>query len=780
MKKISVILATALLAVLPAKAQKVTEDNFLHLNVHFSTPDLQVNTIAVDGTNYTLITIDGYTLGGEIGSPALPQLTSLLTIPFCKDIQVSVENALYDTIPFIIHHSSFITNFFPLQPSRSKSDTVHHAVVLNPQAYNTDRYIGQPLASVTPLGIARDRRLANLTFSPVAVNPLSHSVVICRSADITLRYIGSDEQLTRSHFRRYFTPAYSVGNTLNQLIPSKDLTLSSPLRMVLLAHSSLRCKKLDEFVAWKRLQGLRVDLYYVDEMGLTTPAAIAETTAALYNNATETDPAPAFLLIVGDIQQVPAHDSRLQDNSSWWGSGTYDHVSDLYYTTWTSPDLIPDCYCGRFSVTDTASLAHVIDKTLLYEQYSFPDDSYLARAALIAGVDGGYSSDNAYKYADPAMDYIAKYYLNHTTGYDTVLYFKNDTSIHPHPNIVVAGSCKANNTPSILKDFYNQGAGWINYSAHGDWDCWYRPSFTVSDVNNMTNNQMPSFIIGNCCLSSQFDKPTCFGEALLRKGGNAGAVGYVGGSNSTYWAEDFYWAVGVRNNIRGNMNASYNPSNLGAYDRLFHTHGEDPSSATILTAGQIVFAGNLSVQSSSSSLKEYYWEIYHLFGDPSLIPWLGRASQPYATLHRGSHYSISTIPHAYVAIVGPQLLAGFADADGQLQLPVPQDDLSLYTLSVTAQSYKPLLRNLSQASSPSIQHSSFNIQIYPNPATDILTVDGLPENSSLQLLDPIGRTLSSFTTHHSSFKIDVSSLTPGLYILRIQTPSGTVVKKIVR
>jgi len=31
-----------------------------------------------------------------------------------------------------------------------------------------------------------------------------------------------------------------------------------------------------------------------------------------------------------------------------------------------------------------------------------------------------------------------------------------------------------------------------------------------------------------------------------------------------------------------------------------------------------MYAGNMAVMASSSSRKEYYWQVYHLFGDPSL------------------------------------------------------------------------------------------------------------------------------------------------------------------
>ena len=105
-------------------------------------------------------------------------------------------------------------------------------------------------------------------------------------------------------------------------------------------------------------------------------------------------------------------------------------------------------------------------------------------------------------------------------------------------------------------------------------------------------------MIGNCCLSGKFNTTrydACLGEALLRKNNNAGAVAYIGGTNSTYWPHDFCWSVGVRNNISNTMNTQYDSDNLGMYDRLFHTHNE-PYSEWYNTMGAIVAAGNAAVE----------------------------------------------------------------------------------------------------------------------------------------------------------------------------------------
>ena len=562
-------------------AQQVTEDNFSRLQARYTTPQLSVDGIAFGNDKYINLAIDGYVEGGEIGSPAVPVSYSLLTVPFCDGMEVTVSNDVYDTL-----HLGSALQLMPRQPSRSKSDRSEPTLDIDKGVYATDAFIGGPLATVKTIGIARDRRLAQLVYSPVRVNPVTGDVIVCRSADITVTYVNPDSAATVEHFRRYYTPAFTGGQSINQLFGSKDITSSMPIRMVIMAKSMFRCKRLETFVKWKRTQGLMVDVVYTDEQGLTTNTAMANYLKGLYTNATAAAPAPTYLILIGDNEQLPAFDSRIS-GSGWSGPGN-DHVTDLYFVTWTTGDKIPDCYQGRFSAVDSTQLGNIILKTMNYERYVLDDPSYLAKAALIAGVDNTYyvnTNDNGYKYADPNMDYAAKYYINAENGYTNVTYYKNNTDFAPD-GVTVTGSSR--NAANALKQLYNGGVGWINYSAHGNWNEWSCPEFNVNDVNNMNNVGKPSFMIGNCCLSSKFDEGVCFAEALIRRGNRQGAIGYIGGTNSTYWSEDFYWSVGYRNSISNTMNANYSASNLGIYDRLFHTHHEG-FTARAVPAGKRVF-----------------------------------------------------------------------------------------------------------------------------------------------------------------------------------------------
>lgn len=60
-----------------------------------------------------------------------------------------------------------------------------------------------------------------------------------------------------------------------------------------------------------------------------------------------------------------------------------------------------------------------------------------------------------------------------------------------------------NNSANIIADV-SAGLGYINYTAHGNETLWGNPSFTISNVNSLTNTNQYPVVIGNCCLTNHF------------------------------------------------------------------------------------------------------------------------------------------------------------------------------------------------------------------------------------------------------------------------------------
>lgn len=723
-----------------ASAQRVIADDWQHLAVEFSVEDVRVGKTTLGGETFSTLAIEDYQQSSaNYGNPSLPTFSRLIEVPVGAEFDVKVTDAVYDTL------SPLQYRLMPVQLPRSKSDTTALKLCLNDATYQLNDFIGQPEASVEAVGIARDRRLARLQFSPVRYNPVSGQVIVCRHATVEVLYRHGDEQASKAMFERYYSPAFNSGaNPLNNLYP-KAVRTTAPVRYVIVANSMFR-GHLDTFVQWKQKKGFITDIVYTDNPAVgTDTTSISNYLKGLYNNATAANPAPTYVLLVGDVAQLPAFSSHLTSPNN-------NHVTDLYYSTWTSGDHLPDCHYGRFSAQTVAQLTPQVQKTLMYEQYTFADPSFLDRAVMVAGVDGGTAGDYGYTHADPTMDYAVTNYVNGTHGWSQVMYFKNDVSVIPSctTNVTIGSSASSNST--TVRSYYNQGAGFINYSAHGGSTGWGTPSFNNTHVSQMTNNQKFGLMIGNCCLTNKFEESTCFGEALLRKSEYAGAVGYIGGSNSTYWGQDFYWAVGIRSSIGPTMSMAYNASNLGVYDRTFHTHGESYA-IWCTTQGSMVMQGNMAVENSSSgwSMKWYYWEIYHLMGDPSVMPYMTQANVMSLAASSIVNYGSTTLPvlaapYAYVALTdtvnGILIASAYADATGSVVLSLPIDlQVGDYLLAASAQQYRTAFQTISVIQPTGPFPMVTNISSAPFNAGDTVALslhvenpgDAMARNISIQL-----------------------------------------------
>ncbi len=695
MKKVySLALVLGLAFNLMAQNYQVKQSDYSQVRISFSTPELNVTGVNILGSNFSEISLDGFSSQATVGLPALPTLVKNIEVALGDGLTYTIESMYCDTVDGAVY--GLKSAIVPAQPSRSKSDTSRATLRMDNAAYNKDAFCGAPTIELEAIGIARNRNLATIKFNPISWNPVTNQLIVVKSLTLCVRQKNADIAATKKMQQLYASPAFNSSIGVINSIGSKDNYNTAPLRYTIVAHSQFR-GALDEFANWKRRQGFLVDLVYTDDAnvgGSTT--SIKNYLQGLYDNASAEAPAPTYVLFVGDIAQIPAFSLSSFDGP---------HSSDLSYCCWTGNDYLPDCYYGRFSAQNLTQLNPQISKTLMYEQYTFPDPSYLGTAALIAGVDGGSSGDNAYKYGDPAMDYVAKTYVTSANGFNNIVYYKNNTSFAP-AGVTVTGSSQANGTATALRTLYNNGCGFVNYTAHGSETSWADPSFTTSNVSQMTNNNKPMVMIGNCCLTNSYQIDACFGEALLRKGNNAGAVGYIGGSNSTYWAEDFYWTVGVRSGIANTMDASYSANNLGMYDRLYHSHGETYDKWH-LTMGAMIQAGNMAVQASSSDnlMKEYYWQIYHLMGDPSLMPYYhGVASTMNVSLPNvltigASDLSISAVPYAYIGLTDAShnlIASAFADANGNATLQFqPLNIVDSCEIVITAQGYQPFIQTIS-------------------------------------------------------------------------------------
>jgi hypothetical protein len=375
---------------------------------------------------------------------------------------------------------------------------------------------------------------------------------------------------------------------------------------------------LQPFIQWKTQKGFKViQAYTNDPLVGNTKSSIRNYLMGLYNTPpTGFDP-PSFILFAGDVGQIPAYSVN-------------SHPTDLNYCEYTN-DHIPEVYYGRFAAQNLTQLQAYIDKTLEYEQYTMPVDTFLNEVVMVAG-------------ADPSM---AQLYGNGQINYGTNNYFNaahnlfSHTYLQPEPG--------GGNYSQKIRNNVSTGVAFANYTAHGSESGWADPAFSTSHIAALQNIHKYPLMVGNCCKTSNFSV-TCFAKEITRVA-NKGALGYIGCSDYSYWDEDFWWGCGFKT---VSVMPPYNALHLGAYDVTFHDHGE-PIDQWFVTMAQMVVGGNLAVEESSSSMKDYYWETYCLMGDPSVsiyysVPQMITASYPDNLPVGISSLTVNTEPFAYVSL----------------------------------------------------------------------------------------------------------------------------------
>jgi hypothetical protein len=422
---------------------------------------------------------------------------------------------------------------------------------------------------------------------------------------------------------------------------------------------------LQPFIRFKTMQGYTVKTAYTTdaEVGKTS-TSIKDYIKQLYDSE---DSKPEYLLLVGDVDKVPSCSEKTYALNG-------SHSTDLYYAAMTDGDYLPDIAYGRFSASTIAELKAQTDKTIAMESISAADGSFMDTALIYAGTDASFGNSH----------------LNNQVKYEISQYFNADSGIYTtsflHPN--------GNNKLTQIKQAIEKGVSMVLYTGHASVNSFTTPTgFNLSAASSLSNAGRYPLIVGNCCLSGTFNSD-CFGEALMRNP-NGGAAAFIGATSETYFDEDFYWSVGVVSDISKDNTYTYENTGQSAFDKYFHTHGE-PYNEWAHTVYDMIFAGNMSVEKGTADpqMAHYYWEVYHVLGDPSFMPFRKRPLEIEAFFDKkisalSTSIHIQTEPFTRVALSRNDTLlsVAIADSTGLLELPLSDIEEENAILCFTKQFY---------------------------------------------------------------------------------------------
>ncbi len=610
----------------------------LHFRVEVG--QLQALDVTTPAGDFSRLLIPGFHSSKTVGEPELPMLNRLIEIPY--GARADIEIIATQTREISLAEFGINNPLLPTQPSMPKNvEPANWPFIHHPEAY-TVMQVAQPLVNLVEMGRLRAVDIGRIEVSPVTYLPGDDSLVVTESVEFRVNFSGIDyaaeaelKALTDSPF---FDVVYAQIAGLRDQHDNHPDRVRDLVTYVILTPPEFEAQ-MQPFVEWKTERGFKVvvGVTGTPEVGTTT-SSIQSYIHGLYNDATPELPAPSFVLFVGDVAQMP----------TWSMSGD---PTDRPYCDVTG-DTVPDIYYGRFSATNASQLQAILDKTLMYDTYSMPDPSYLHEVVMIAGMDSSFGS----------------VWANGQINYGTTYYFNAAHNIYSHTYLYPNSGSQS----SAIVQNVSDGVSYINYTAHGSTTSWADPSFTQANINGLQNYGEYCLAVGNCCQTSTYDYGECFAETWLRAAGK-GAIGYIGGSNNTYWDEDYWWGVGSGSIV---VNPTYETHGLGAYDGVFHDHGE-PMTKWYVTNDAIIFTGNLAVMEGGSSLVTYYWNIYNLMGDPSISTWIGtpqvhNVDHDDALLTSATSLAVDAVPNSYCGLTldGVLIGAGTVDESGSLDLEI--------------------------------------------------------------------------------------------------------------
>ena len=636
------------------------------------------------------------------GKPNLPIYSKLIEVPLGADVKVRIIS--YDEEIIDLNALGITGKIIPAQASERKTPE-NKPFAIDWQIYNKNSFYSQgDMAFYEYRGQMRDTRIGRLKIRPFSYNPVKNLLKVYKNIKIEVSYAGADHEGTKKLKERVGEATGGLySGFLHRLdYGTKAMMTQAPFTYVIIADRSFETA-LQDFVHWKTQKGFKIIEAYTDDPNVgNTVASIKAFCQNLYNNPPAGYNPLSFILVVGDINIIPATQHNEVNDSPF---------SDLDLAEYTG-DYFPEVNFGRWSADNAQEVSDIAAKTIKYEKLQMTDPSYLHEALLIAGNDETHEDT----YGGGAIYYADNYYVNaaHNTRSHTFL----QSTIETWPG----GNTQAHD--SIITNV-NTGVGFANYTAHCSPDGWADPSFTQYDLNNfITNTGKYGLWIGNCCQSNKFDENDAFSEEALKKP-DAGVIGYIGGSQYTYWAEDYYWGVGVGNIV---AQPTYDDTTEGVFDGLYHDQPNEINdlSTWYITNYQMIEAGNLAVEASTSGLNDYYWVIYQLQGDPSIVPFMGTPQpvtvtvNPTAIVMGTASLNITAAPYATVALSQNNVLiaAAVTDAGGSCILNFDANALTVgdAALVITAQNRIPYINTIQviPANNPYISLKTYTTSASPD------------------------------------------------------------------
>jgi len=591
--------------------------------------------VAPDKQRYSQLSVPGCgSTAEEVGMPELPFNGFFLEIPYGVDVSVK----LLDTTEGSLGEDFLV---WPMQESPLDDGSPDPPFEINEEVYNTNSFFPESPVVIEEPGFIRGRRVVFVQVFPLQYNPVSTELRAFSSLRFKLQFRGTPDESGEARKKRLATrtsealakfliknykpvelrKSGEIENRSEEIeggIGFQPLGLStgSAADYLIIVDDDLH-EEILPLAEWKHMKGFITRVVDMSDVG-STASDVEDYIQDAYD---QWDPAPSFVLLVGDSGDVPPD----------WYSGSYSCYTDHAYACVDGGDMYADITMGRLPVHTGAECTNVVNKIIKYDRAPNTGnwyDDFLSAAYFQDDNNNGYANRAYMQTLAYMKDYLANTVgmTSNTawctnSGYHATYYYKDGKEV---PSAVTDEWLSGASATTAISTAINGGVGLVEHRDHGGITSWSHPSFTNTNISNLSNGEKTSVVFSINCSTGSFQNGAygtndCFCEAFLKKspGGCVGIVGptrtspsfpnneLINGINTSFWpsyAPNFAYTAGGTP-----ITPSYDP-NDNYYDTSWRL-------AEALNYGKYHVLGRLG--SSDSTTGEFY--MYFWFGDPEMM-----------------------------------------------------------------------------------------------------------------------------------------------------------------
>ena len=576
------------------------------VQINFSITQFEIGEIDVDGVLMKSLHLPGVFLPNDEGKPDLPGTARYIALPQGADA----------TFEIISYRTDHYTNFDLAPAPRIPLDTDPGPLQYNkdPRIYSTnDFYPESPVILSEPQNVRGiDARIVGIT--PFQYNPATKELVVYRDIKVKVSFIGGNGHFGEDRLRsRWWDPMlqsiflnYSSLPRVEYKSTSESLTEDFEY-IIITPDNPDYLPWADSIKNWRTEQGIRTGIVTLTQIGGNNATLIEDYIDNAYNTW---DIPPVAVLFLADYGTGgPTGNGIIVPTYS---GGYTTCISDNLYAD-VNEDQLPDIVVGRLVAQNPSHLEIMVHKFMNYERQPPTNPNYFANPIsaggwqsdrwfiLCADICYGFWENEMLK--SPAREYAGtsgppSYWSTNPNTSMVVNYF-GPNGLGYIPQVPSHLTDWGGNATRINNDI-NSGASMILHRDHGGENGWSSPSYTISNLSGLNNNDLTFFFSINC-LTGKFNYGSeCFAEALHRYPKRA--LGVIAATEVSYSFVNDAYVWGMWDGMWPNFDPGYGVSGP---ERVLPGFGSAYGKYYLQASGWPYNPGD----------KHTVYYLFHLFGD---------------------------------------------------------------------------------------------------------------------------------------------------------------------